>query len=143
MLSRLLTDGPVVLAFFKVSCPVCQYAFPYLERMWQVHKSEAVTFVGVSQDNANDTAAFVKRYGLSFPIALDDPARYVVSNAYKLTNVPSIFLIDRAGEIEVSSVGWSRKDIEEINLKLSMMDAAQQQHPIFRPGEEVAEFKAG
>src|SRR5690349_22083299 len=89
VLSEALTGGPIVLAFFKVSCPVCQYAFPYLERMWQVHKTEAVTFVGVSQDNANDTAAFVKRYGLSFPIALDDPARYVVSNAYKLTNVPS------------------------------------------------------
>ncbi len=24
-----LARGPVVLAFFKVSCPVCQYAFPF------------------------------------------------------------------------------------------------------------------
>ena len=143
VLSNLLNDGPVVLAFFKVSCPVCQYAFPYLERLWQVHKTEAVTFIGVSQDDEKDTATFVKKYGVTFPVALDDPARYIVSNAYKLTNVPSVFLINRGGEIEVSSVGWSRKDIEEINIKLSMMDAAQQQHPVFRPGEQVSEFKAG
>jgi len=143
ILSKLLNDGPVLLAFFKVSCPVCQYAFPYLERLWQVHKTEAVTFIGISQDNEKDTANFVKKYGVTFSIALDDPARYIVSNAYKLTNVPSVFLINRGGEIEVSSVGWSRKDVEEINIKLSMMDAAHQQHPVFRAGEDVAEFKAG
>ena len=143
VLSELLRNGPAVTAFFKVGCPVCQYAFPYLERMWQVHKTEAVTLIGISQDNAADTANFVKKYGVTFPIALDDPARYIVSNAYKLTNVPSIFLINRDGEIEVSSIGWWRKDVEQINLKLSMMDPAEQQHPIFRPGEDVAEFKAG
>lgn len=143
ILSKVLSDGPVVLAFFKVSCPVCQYAFPYLERLWQVHKTEAVTFIGISQDNAKDTANFVKKYGITFPVALDDPARYIVSNAYKLTNVPTVVLIDRDGEIQVSSVGWSRKDVEEVNSRLSLMDAAQSQHPIFRPGEDVAEFKAG
>ena len=25
-----LAKGPVVAAFFKISCPVCQYAFPFL-----------------------------------------------------------------------------------------------------------------
>jgi peroxiredoxin len=143
ILSEVLNRGPLVLGFFKVSCPVCQYAFPYLERLWQVHKTEAATFLGISQDNAADTEAFVTRYGLSFPIAMDDPARYIVSHAYKLTNVPTIYLIDRGGEIQLSSVGWARRDFEELNLKLSMMNPAQQQHPLFKPGERIAEFKAG
>ncbi|HVH85321.1 MAG TPA: TlpA disulfide reductase family protein [Terriglobales bacterium] len=143
VLSDVLKRGPAVLSFFKVSCPVCQYAFPYLERLWQVHKSEPVTFIGISQDNAAETEAFVKKYGISFPVALDDPGRYIVSNAYKLTNVPTVYLVDRDGEIQVSSVGWARQDIEEINLKLSMMDHAQQQFPVFKPGEDVAAFKAG
>ena len=30
ILSEVLKRGPVVLAFFKVGCPVCQYAFPDL-----------------------------------------------------------------------------------------------------------------
>jgi peroxiredoxin len=143
VLSELMKNGPVVLAFFKVSCPVCQFAFPYLERLFQAHKTEAVTFLGISQDNLADTRAFIQKYGITFTVALDDPQRYIVSNAYRLTNVPTIYLIDRDGTIEVSSVGWSRKDLEEINLKLSMMDKSQQQYPIFRPGEDVAEFKAG
>jgi len=143
ILSELIKRGPVVVAFFKVSCPTCQYAFPYFQRLSQVHKPEAVSVVGISQNDLSDTEAFMKKYGVTFPVAIDDSRHYAVSNAYKLTNVPTAYLVDRDGKIQVSSVGWARKDIEEINLKLSMMDPAQKPHPIFKPGEEVAEYKAG
>ncbi len=143
ILSDVLNNGPAVLAFFKVSCPVCQYAFPFLERLWQLHKTDPVNLIGISQDNAADTEKFIKKYGLTFHVALDDPARYIVSNAYKLTNVPTVYLIDRDGEIQVSSVGWSRNELDDINLKLSMMNPAQRQAPLFKVGEDVAAFKAG
>ena len=28
-----LARGPVLAAFFKISCPVCQYAFPFFDRI--------------------------------------------------------------------------------------------------------------
>ena len=143
ILSDLTKRGPVVLAFFKVSCPTCQYAFPYFERMSKIHKPEAVTFLGISQNDLKDTQAFMKQYGVTFPVPIDDSKKYIVSNAYKLTNVPTAYLVDRDGKIQASSVGWARKDMEEINSKLSMMDAAQQQHSLFKPNEEIAEYKAG
>jgi peroxiredoxin len=143
ILSDVLTRGPAVLFFFKISCPVCQFAFPYFERLWQIHKTEPCTFLGVSQDSKADTEKFIKQFGITFPVALDDPQRYIASNNYKLTNVPTIYLVNRSAEIELSSVGWSRADAEEINLKLSMTNPAQQQFPLFKPGEEIAEFKAG
>ncbi len=34
-LSAELARGPAVLAFFKVSCPTCQYALPFLERLYK------------------------------------------------------------------------------------------------------------
>ncbi len=43
-LHQALKKGPVVLAFFKVSCPVCQYAFPYFERMYQANRDAKVNF---------------------------------------------------------------------------------------------------
>jgi len=95
ILSELIKRGPVVVAFFKVSCPTCQYAFPYFERLSQVHKPEAVSFVGISQNDLRDTEAFMKQYGVTFPVAIDDSRHYVVSNAYKLTNVPTAYLVDR------------------------------------------------
>jgi len=143
VLSEALKRGPAVLSFFKVGCPVCQYAFPYIERLWQIHKAEPVSFIGISQDSLADTEAFMKKYGVTFPVLLDDPRGYRVSNAYKLTNVPTVYLVDRDGSIRISSVGWVRKEMEDVNLQLSMMDPGQQQFPIFKSGEEIAEFKAG
>src|SRR5215467_5823888 len=101
-----LANGPVVLAFFKVSCPTCQYTFPFLERLHKAYKNEHVRVIGVSQNDSAETAAFAREFGVTFPILLDDTRKYPVSNAYGLTNVPTIFWIAQDGEIEVSSVGW-------------------------------------
>ena len=137
-----LAKRPVVLAFFKVSCPVCQYAFPFLERLHKAYGNKNVALVGVSQDNAKETAAFMKEFGVTFPMVLDDPSRYVVSNAYGLTNVPSIFWIAQDSEIEISSVGWVKKDFEDIGRK--MADAARTAPTVvFKPGEDVRDFRAG
>jgi peroxiredoxin len=137
-----LTRGPVVAAFFKISCPVCQYTFPFLERIYKAHGGTNVTIVGVSQNERKDTAAFIKEYGLTFPVLLDDTNTYPVSNAYGLTNVPTIFWIAQDGEIEISSVGWDRKEIEEINRKAAEVTGSAAK-AIFHAGEAVADFRAG
>jgi len=141
-LREALRRGPVLAAFFKVSCPVCQYAFPFLERIYKAYGGKNVTIVGISQNDKKDTAAFAKEFGISFPIALDDTKTYLVSNAYGLTNVPSIFWITPDGEIEISSVGWDRKDVEEMNRKTAQTtgDGAK---PMFHAGEQIADFRAG
>lgn len=137
-----LQRGTVFAAFFKVSCPVCQYAFPYFERVYKAHGAAKVTFVGISQDNPRDTKAFLKEFGVTFRTLLDDPNGYAVSNAYGLTNVPTWFLIGADGTIEMSSVGWAKADVEELNRKLS--DAEQSApRPLFQAGEEVQDFRAG
>ncbi|HUK23203.1 MAG TPA: TlpA disulfide reductase family protein [Terriglobales bacterium] len=137
-----LARGPVVMAFFKISCPVCQYAFPFLERLYRAYRSNRVTFIGVSQNSKKDTALFLREYGVTFPVLLDDMHTYPASNAYGLTNVPTIFWIAQDGEIEISSVGWARRDIEEINRKAAEAIAGEAK-PIFQPGEQVADFRAG
>ena len=141
-LQSALKQGPVVAAFFKVSCPTCQYAFPFLERIHKAHGDKTITVVGISQNDRRDTTAFLKEYGVTFPTLLDDPNGYAVSNAYGLTNVPTLFLIGQNGKIEISSVGWVKQEVEEINRRLA---AARQGAlpPIFLPGEEVRDFRAG
>jgi peroxiredoxin len=141
-LKSALAQGPVMLAFFKVSCPTCQYAFPFYERMFQSYKNKGITFVGVSQNDAEDTADFAKQFGVTFPVLLDDTNSYPVSNAYGLTNVPTLFWIAQDGEIEVASIGWVKSDYETVNRKLAetgKVPAAA----LFKPGEEVRDYKAG
>ena len=73
---------------------------------------------------------------------LDDTETYPVSNAYGLTNVPTMFWIARDGEIEISSVGWVKADFAEVNRKMA---EAREITPasVFRPGEDVRDFRAG
>jgi peroxiredoxin len=137
-----LSRGPVVAAFFKISCPVCQYTFPFLERVYKAHGGKGVTIVGVSQNAKKDTVAFMKEYGVTFPVLLDDEDTYPASNAYGLTNVPTVFWIEPGGEIEISSVGWERKEIEEINRKAAKING-QGPTPVFRSDEKIPDFRAG
>jgi peroxiredoxin len=141
-LSDTLARGPVVLAFFKVSCPTCQYAFPLYERLFKAYQNRRVTLIGVSQNDAKDTTAFAKEFGVTFPILLDDTSKYPVSNAYGLTNVPTLFWIAPDGEIEVSSVGWSKADFDQINRKMAEAETTAPA-PLYKPGEDVLDFRAG
>lgn len=141
-LREALKKGPVVAVFFKISCPVCQMAFPYLDRIYKAYGTDGkFTFIGVSQDNAADTEAFNRRFGVSFPVLLEEKG-YAVSNAYKLTNVPTVFMISPAGEIEFSSVSWSKSEMQELGRKLAKVNNTAPAI-IFPAGESVPEYKPG
>jgi len=137
-----LSRGPVLLAFFKVSCPVCQYAFPFYERLFQAYKNQGVTLVGVSQNTKKDTDSFNHRFGVTFPVVLDDIKTYPVSNAYGLTNVPTLFWIARDGTIEISSIGWNKKDFETVSQRMAeagkMVTAV-----LLGPEEKISDFRFG
>jgi peroxiredoxin len=141
-LQQALKQGPVLLAFFKSSCPVCQFSLPYVERLFQAYGNQNASVVAVSQDDVATTKAFAKEFRLTLPIALDDTARYPVSNAYGLTNVPTLFLVRPSGEIEISCVGWSRQDIEQMGRELAQAGQSTPV-PIIHKGEAVPDFKAG
>lgn len=135
-----LQRGPVLLVFYKISCPVCQFAMPYAERLFRAANGKPCSIVAISQDDAKATAAFSKEYRLTLPTALDDTNTYVVSNAYGLTNVPTFFLVNPAGDIEISSVGWMREEVERMYEALM---AEPHPAPFFRPEERIPELKFG
>lgn len=141
-LANALKVGPVLAAFFKVSCPVCQMAFPYFERLFQAYgKQGKISVIGVSQDNAADTRAFNREFGVTFPVLLDEK-NYAVSRAYGLTNVPTLFLISPAGEIEITLVSWSKAEMEQLGRRLAEINGMAPAG-IFRRGEQVPEFRPG
>ena len=140
-LKVVLEQGPVVVAFFKVSCPVCQFTFPFLERLHQRYGSDDVTFLGVSQNDAGDSKKFAQQYGVTFPTLLDSKG-YPASNAYGLTNVPTIFLIDPEGSVKVSSMGFAKADLETIANTLADRKKISRA-PLFLASESVPAYKPG
>jgi len=141
-LREALAAGPVLLAFFKISCPVCQMTFPYLERIHKAYPDSKLRIVGVSQNDAAATKAFLREYGVTFPIALDDSKSYAASNAYRITNVPTLLLVAPDGSIQLSSVGWSRADVEQVAAEASAT-SSHPKRPLFSAQDQVPDFKAG
>ncbi|MFZ0819199.1 MAG: TlpA disulfide reductase family protein [Candidatus Acidiferrales bacterium] len=150
-LAEALRKGPVVAAFFKVSCPVCQFTFPFLERLYKLSGDSAsgdsasgksaATFLAISQDDARDTREFCAEYGITFP-ALIDAESYDVSNAYGITNVPSVFLISPDGTVKLTSIGFDKAKLEAMAAELAS-GTKRSSAPLFRPGEVVPSFKPG
>lgn len=140
-LAEALKNGPVIAAFFKVTCRTSQFTFPYLERIFESYGGGSVTFWGISQNDAEDTREFLHKCGVKFPALLDQKG-YPVSNQYGLTSVPTIFAIGTDGNIEVSSVGFSRSDLEKINT-LAARATGKPEKNVFAPGENVPEHRPG
>ena len=140
-LPELLQTGPVVAAFFKISCPVCQFTFPFLERLYKKYGGDGVTFLGISQDDARATKEFAREYGVSFPMVLDEKG-YPASNAYGLTNVPTIFLIEPDGAVRVSCMGFDKNDLETIGSELAQSKNIPAT-ALFKPSESVPAHKPG
>jgi peroxiredoxin len=132
-LEELLKRGPALLAFYKVSCPVCQLTFPFLERL---ANNDAVQVIGISQDDAKSTQAFNDRFGVTFPTLLDEAKDgYPVSNGYAIGSVPSVFVVESDGTISKSFEGFSKRELDVIGERVNVRP--------FRPDEYVPEFKAG
>jgi peroxiredoxin len=126
-LAEITARGPALLAFFKVSCPVCQLTFPFLER---VHQAGALAVYGISQNGAKDTRDFARRYRTTFPMLLDsEKDGYPVSNAYGISSVPTMFRIGRDGFIEQVMLGWRKQEMVALGA--------------VGPGDSVPEWKAG
>jgi peroxiredoxin len=140
-LADALKKGPVVVAFFKVSCPTCQFTAPFLERLYESYGGEKFIVWGISQDDARDTREFCQEFEVEFPALIDDH-NYPISNQYGITNVPTVFLIVPDGKIQESSVGFCKKDLE----KMAAAAAKATSTPptlFFKPGEVIPDFKPG
>jgi len=73
---------------------------------------------------------------------LIDDESYIVSNAYGLTNVPSIFLIAPNGTVKLASIGFDKAKLEAMAAELSAA-TKRPSAALFRPSEVVPSFKPG
>jgi peroxiredoxin len=123
-LAALSADGPVLVTFFKISCPVCQLALPFLQRLHGVQR-----IIGISQNDAEDTREFNRSFGLTFPMLLDPEDDFPASNAFGITYVPTTFVIEQGGRIGQVMEGWNRQEMDALGA--------------LREGDNVPAWKAG
>ena len=130
-LSDLVSTGPVLLAFYKDTCPVCQMTLPYLNRI----RGGKLKVAAVSQDNGARSAAFERDWGIEYGTLIDPADEYKASNAFGITHVPAMFVIDTGRKIVWASVGFVRADLEGLEELAGMAVLTEADNvPAAKPG---------
>jgi cytochrome c biogenesis protein CcmG/thiol:disulfide interchange protein DsbE len=108
-----LRGRAVVLTFFASWCHPCEQDMPILERA-QHDDGDRVEVVGVNyQDFPNDTRAFVRRLGVTFPTLVEDSTDNPVAARYDVHAMPDTLFIDARGVVRDRLFGQtSEHDLE-------------------------------
>lgn len=124
-------DGPVVLSFFKVTCPVCQMTAPKVQAL----ADAGVRVVAIGEDPAPKLGVYAERYGQRVT-TLTEPPPYRVSDAYGVSAVPTLFLIDQEGVIQHVVGAWDREG-------WNALAAAAGAPPVSTPGDGLPSYRPG
>jgi cytochrome c biogenesis protein CcmG/thiol:disulfide interchange protein DsbE len=103
-----LTDyhGQVVLVnLWATWCPPCKAEMPTLKAYYEAHQADGFVTIAVNDGDPEEAVeAFAQEYGLTFPVWLD-PTYQATDHAFKTSNLPSSFVIDREGNVRLRWVG--------------------------------------
>ena len=99
----------------------CRAEMPGMETLWKEYKEQGLVVAAVSVDEGSRgrIETFTKLLDLSFPVLLDPESK--VSDLYKVSNMPTSFLIDRNGKIISRIVGteeWTSAEAIQLVEKL-------------------------
>ncbi len=85
-------------------CPPCKTEMPELQAYYAAHAAEGFVVVAIeSGEPADQVASFVNEYGISFPVWLD--LHGAALEIFQNWNLPSSYVIDRAGIVRLSWTG--------------------------------------
>jgi len=104
----------LVLNFWASWCPPCVEEAPSLNEFAKTLKDSGVVVLGVSVDrNAQAYANFIKRFGVTYPTALDPDEK--LSYRYGTYKLPESYIIDHNGKVVRKYAGLPERDGQPIS----------------------------
>ena len=95
----------VMLDFWATWCPPCRESIPALTAIHEEYAAKGVEIVGVSMDeDFSAVAPFVKEKAIPYTILLGGQSD--LSDVYRVRGIPTIYLLDRKGNLQRQWVGF-------------------------------------
>jgi len=109
---RSLRGKVVLLDFWATWCGPCRMAMPDVQKLYEKYKDKAVAVYGVCTWERGDPVAFMQQKGYTYPILLkgDD-----VAARYRVTGIPTFYLIDPEGKILMAYSGLSPENARQVD----------------------------
>lgn len=129
------TEGDALILIGHKNCKTTRQTLPYVDRIHR-RRSPRRGVVAILQDSPEDALALKKKLGLELPIRLEaDP--YLLAQAVSLVTVPTLFLVDREGQIRAVSEGFVRAELEEFAARFGVSS------PLFTPEDKAPAMTPG
>ncbi|HET7143858.1 MAG TPA: TlpA disulfide reductase family protein [Anaerolineales bacterium] len=106
--------GSVVLVnLWATWCPPCKEEMPTLQAFYEKYNSSGFVLLAIDQEESIEIVTpFVKEYGLTFPVWLDED--YQSQRVFNTMNLPSSYVIDRVGTVRLMWIGGiSKRNLEK------------------------------
>ncbi len=116
-----LAGKPVMVFFFSTDCPHCQAAARILAPIYKEYHAKGLEIVGVSLNpTANDNLpAFVKTFGVAFPVGLGDRERFVgYTGVTGRFYYPYLLFVDKTGQIREEHQGADSGYFADLNASV-------------------------
>lgn len=101
-----LNGQAVLVNFWATWCPPCRSEMPAIQKMYEEYKDQGFIVLAVNmtyQDDPFAVVPFTEKYGLTFPILLDETGD--AGKAYQIRSLPSSYFINRYGVITEVVIG--------------------------------------
>ena len=106
----------VLIDFWATWCPPCRRGIPDLIELQKEFKKDLVVLgISVDSDTKGDVPAFVKGYGINYPIVYGDQGTAKLFGG--VSGIPTSFLVDKKGNIVDKHVGLVPKETLAIGIK--------------------------
>lgn len=113
--TRAFVGRPIWLNFFATWCVPCRSEMPAMEKEYRKYHRAGLEVVGLDeQEHPALVAAFVRPFGLTFPLMLD---RGAAREAFHVFAIPTSVFIDRTGAVRAVHVGAMTPEQMEDDLK--------------------------
>ncbi len=114
---RSLRGKVVLLDYWATWCGPCQMATPTLESLSKQFGKQGLAVVGMSVDDSRSVGLvkpFMKHFGVTYTVTASPQQNGRAQYAYRVSGIPSQFLIDKKGIVRWSQSGFSPNEGQEL-----------------------------
>jgi thiol-disulfide isomerase/thioredoxin len=108
----------VLLDFWATWCGPCRESIPHLVHLYKTYRENGFEMIGISLDKGDPQVVrnFAKSMDIPYPIVI---APEEVMRNYKVTKIPTSFLIDKEGRIRESITGFNSTIAQQLTAKVA------------------------